>query len=612
MKEAAMRSTLALALLLGTVRLGDAQAAGDGWWHTDGNRIKDAAGNEVRFSGVNWHGMDSENRIPHGLWGGTNRTIEDHLDQMKAAGFNLIRLPFSTDIFAPGAKPRPEAIDPVRNADLIGPTCLEILDRLVAAAGARGIRIILDYHRLTGGAVSESGHWYDAEHPEARWIANWKTLAARYRTDPTVVGVDLFNEVHDGVTWEADGVNPAHNWRWAAKRCADEILAVNPNLLICVQGLDQYKGEGGWWGAVHLGVKDHPLTLSVPNRLVYQVHDYGPIVWDQPFHQVAAGFPASLPAHWDRQWGFLHAENIAPVWVGEWGSFLDPAKPKGDRELQWAETLRAYIQGKGLSWTWWCWTPESHDTGGVILDGYAGIHTTKTAFLAPVLYPGFGGSAPTSPPGQAPFGGAPRAIPGTIEAEDFDQGGEGVAYHDAEPANQGGQYRTSEGVDVEATAGGYNVGWLAAGEWLEYAVDVAAAGTYTVEVRVASATSGGAFHLALDGGALAPATPAPATGGWQTWQTLTLSGLTLPAGTHVLRLAVDSGPFNVDRLTFALAAAAPPPAAPSPTPGPAVVEASDDGGSGDARCGCGTAGGRLPWAGIAAGLLLLRGRGRRR
>ena len=606
-----MRSLLALAAVLCTVRLGYAQAVGDGWWHTDGNRIKDAAGNAVRFSGVNWHGMDSENRIPHGLWGGTNRTIEDHLDQMKAAGFTLIRLPFSTDILSPGAKPKPEAIDPVKNASLIGPTCLEILDRIVASAGARGIRIILDFHRLAGGAVSESGHWYDAEHPEAQWIAHWKTLAARYKTNPTVVGVDLFNEVHNGVTWEADGVNPAHNWRWAAKRCAEAILSVNPNLLVCVQGLDQYGGEGGWWGAVHLGVKDHPLTLSVPNRLVYQVHDYGPIVWDQPFHQVSAGFPGTLPAHWDRQWGFLHDQNIAPVWVGEWGSFLDPARPRGDRELQWAETLRAYIQGKGLSWTWWCWTPESHDTGGVILDGYAGLDPVKTSFLAPVRYPGFAPSSDgPAPAGQAPYPGAAHVLPGTIEAEDFDQGGEGVAYHDAEPANQGGQYRTAEGVDVETTAGGYNVGWLAAGEWLEYAVDVATAGTYTVDVRVASPSAGGGFRLELDGAALTPGTPTPATGGWQAWQTLTVPGLTLPAGAHVLRLAVDAGPFNVDRMTFALAAAAPPSS--TPAPAPTAVAASDDSGSGDSRCGCGTAGGRVPWAGLAAVLLLIGRRARRR
>ena len=87
-----------------------APAVGDGFWHTDGALIKDAAGNEVRFCGVNWHGMDSENLIPHGLWGQSNpanvHTIERHLDEMKANGFNLIRLAFSSEIFLPGQKPK--------------------------------------------------------------------------------------------------------------------------------------------------------------------------------------------------------------------------------------------------------------------------------------------------------------------------------------------------------------------------------------------------------------------------------------------------------------------------------------------------------------------------
>ncbi len=393
------------ALSLSLLCLAGAPAApGDGFWHTDGNRLKDAAGNLVRFSGVNWHGMDSENLLPHGLWGGTNRTIEAHLDEMKANGFNLIRLPFSSEIFLPGRKPLATAIDPVVNADLLPLTCLQLLDRLVASAGARGIRLILDYHRLKAGAASEGGHWYDADHTEAQWIANWKSLASRYAGNPTVVGVDLFNEVHAGVTWEADNVNVAHNWRWAAKRCANEILSVHPDLLICVQGLDAYKGEGGWWGAVHLGVKDHPLALNVANRLVYEIHDYGPIVWDQPFHQTA-DFPANLAGHWDRQWGFLHNDGIAPVWIGEWGSFLDASKPKGGRELQWFGALRDYIAAKQLSWTWWCWTPESHDTGGILKDDYSGVNSSKTTQLAAVTYPGFGASE-AAPSGDSGGGGS--------------------------------------------------------------------------------------------------------------------------------------------------------------------------------------------------------------
>ncbi len=401
-------------------------AVGDGFWRTDGNQIKDAAGNVVRFSGVNWHGMDSENLIPHGLWGQANparvHSIEDHLDEMKTCGFNLIRLAFSSEIFIPGQKPRQTAIDPTKNADLLNKTCLEILDRIVASAGARGIRIILDYHRLTGGGAAEDGHWYDGAHPETQWIANWKALATRYKNDPTVVGADLFNEVHGPVTWKADNVDVANNWRWAAKRCANEILAIHPNLLICVQGLHSYNGQGGWWGAVHLGLKDHPLTLNVANRLVYQVHDYGPVVWDQPFHQVANGFPNSLTAHWDTQWGFIHNDNLGPIWVGEWGSFLNQAQidhleneqggdqnydDRGQREINgWFPKLRDYIDAKNLSWTWWTWTPESRDTGGILNNDYS-VNTAKANLLNAVKYPAF---APSGPGVVPPTNSAPTAV----------------------------------------------------------------------------------------------------------------------------------------------------------------------------------------------------------
>src|SRR5205814_9184067 len=82
-----------------------APTVGDGYWHTSGNQILDAAGNQVRFSGVNFGGFESENYALHGTWGGIGRNWKSYLDQMKTLGFNLIRLPFSGDIFAPGRMP---------------------------------------------------------------------------------------------------------------------------------------------------------------------------------------------------------------------------------------------------------------------------------------------------------------------------------------------------------------------------------------------------------------------------------------------------------------------------------------------------------------------------
>ena len=78
-----------------------------------------------------------------------------------------------------------------------------------------------------------------------------------------------------------------------------------------------------------------------------------------------------------------------------------------------------------------------------------------------------------------------KALPGTIQAEDFDAGGNGSAYRDTTTGNTGGKYRSTD-VDIESCSeGGYDVGWMAAGEWLNYIVKPSAAGQYTAQIRVA-------------------------------------------------------------------------------------------------------------------------------
>ena len=147
-----------------------------------------------------------------------------------------------------------------------------------------------------------------------------------------------------------------------------------------------------------------------------------------------------------------------------------------------------------------------------------------------------------APPSPTPFAGSPAAIPGLIEAENFDEGGEAVAYHDLTTANTGGQYRQT-GVDIEATSdagGGFSLGFIAAGEWLRYSVSVAATGDYTLEARVASQGAGGTFHVEVDGADATGPLTVPATGGWQTWRTIAVGGIPLTAGSHVLRLVVDA------------------------------------------------------------------------
>jgi hypothetical protein len=144
------------------------------------------------------------------------------------------------------------------------------------------------------------------------------------------------------------------------------------------------------------------------------------------------------------------------------------------------------------------------------------------------------GPAPTD---QVPFPGRPATVPGTIKAGDFDQGGEGIAYHDSTAGNAySSAYRTTD-VDMYDDI----VVYPAAGEWLEYTIDVATAGTYALVAQVAAVEPGGTFHLELDGVDVTGSLAVPPTGGWAEWGSAIKSGVRFPAGRHVLRVAMDSG-----------------------------------------------------------------------
>ncbi|HEV8378952.1 MAG TPA: carbohydrate-binding protein [Tepidisphaeraceae bacterium] len=155
------------------------------------------------------------------------------------------------------------------------------------------------------------------------------------------------------------------------------------------------------------------------------------------------------------------------------------------------------------------------------------------------------GVKPPTTSSQTPFSSTPISLPGTIEAENFDNGGETVAYHDTTSTNDGKVGRSS-GVDLGTTDGGAGqyVGWTHSGEWLEYTVNIPTTGTYDLSARVASYSQGGSFHIEIDGANKSGTFTVPATGGWNTWTTLTKKGISLPSGQHVLRVAMDSQGAN--------------------------------------------------------------------
>jgi hypothetical protein len=165
----------------------------------------------------------------------------------------------------------------------------------------------------------------------------------------------------------------------------------------------------------------------------------------------------------------------------------------------------------------------------------------------------------STPPPSAAWGGTPVALPGRVQAENFDTAGAGVSYADADSGNRGGVYRPGD-VDIDVTndpnSAGYYVGWTRVGEWLGYTVNVTQTRTYAVAVRVANVGSGATFRILVDGVDRTGPVSLPDTGAWDSWQTITISGVPLTQGQRVIRIemltrnAENSGVGNFGYLQF--------------------------------------------------------------
>ncbi|GAB3823293.1 carbohydrate-binding protein [Hymenobacter jeollabukensis] len=215
------------------------------------------------------------------------------------------------------------------------------------------------------------------------------------------------------------------------------------------------------------------------------------------------------------------ASFAAPASIGLTASASDSDGSISKVEFYNGSTLLGTATTSPYSYTWTGVGAGNYSLSAKATDN-AGAVTTSAAVSVTVS------AAPTA-----------QAIPGKIEAESFS---------------------TQSGTQTEATTdtgGGVNVDWFETGDWLDYSVNVAAAGQYTVDFRVASANGGATLQLRNSGGTVLGSINVGNTGGWQNWQTLSTT-VTLPAGAQTLRLyAAASTGCNVNWLNFTAAAAAP-------------------------------------------------------
>jgi len=234
---------------------------------TSGRYIVDKKGERVKWSCVSWYGAYS---TTHAVGGLEVRKMDEIVDRIVELGFNCVRMMYSTQ----GWKTDPLIADDVvsANPELRGKRFQEVFDLTIEAMTNKGLMVIINNHNSKSGWCchysQDEGLWYVPEYPEEDWIASLVFLAERYRNNPMVVAIDLRNEVHDyqdtHLTW--GGGNEKTDWAAAAVRAGNEVLAVSPDVLIVVMAM--------CFGMDLRPMRDMPLKMTHPNRIVYQTHNY--------------------------------------------------------------------------------------------------------------------------------------------------------------------------------------------------------------------------------------------------------------------------------------------------------------------------------------------------
>ncbi|MBR7837747.1 RICIN domain-containing protein [Actinospica durhamensis] len=241
------------------------------------------------------------------------------------------------------------------------------------------------------------------------------------------------------------------------------------------------------------------------------------------------------------QYGNAQSGGLIQTYSGALPSGYDPMKIQSSIELGTGGDNTSLGEGEFF---------EAADVSGFP------SQATQSAVQANIVAAGYS----LTPAAEGPYGGAAPEVPGTVQAANYDTGGQGVGYNVSSVNGTADSYRT-DGVDLETTGdttgttgtgAGYDLGWTGGGQWTKYTVNAAGGGTYKVSLRVASpsgVTDG--LHIAnLAGTNLSGNINVPATGGWQDWTTVTAT-VTLPAGTQTLVLDQGNGGWNVHSMNFA-------------------------------------------------------------
>lgn len=331
-------------------------------------------GSAVVLHGVNWFGFETGIHVVHGLW---TRNWKDMITQIKALGFTAVRVPFCPTTLQ-GVTPG--GIDYGKNPDLVNLSSLAIMDKVLTEMDHQGLYILLDEHSPDCSTITDL--WYTPTYSESQWISDLQFVANRYKNLNNFVGIDLKNEPHGQATWNTG--NSAIDWKPAAERAGKAVLAVNPNLLIFVEGIQDNPtcsgNTGHFWGENLEPVNCVGIdTNAIPaNKLVFSPHVYGPDVYMQPYFSDPT-FPNNMSSIWDTHFGYL-AKKGQTVIPGEWGGKYGNGGLTQD--VTWQNALVNYFKTNHICNSfYWDLNPDSNDTGGVLQDDWTTPWSNKVTML---------------------------------------------------------------------------------------------------------------------------------------------------------------------------------------------------------------------------------------
>ncbi|HEX9721093.1 MAG TPA: cellulase family glycosylhydrolase, partial [Ramlibacter sp.] len=360
---------------------GPPAAAATAGYRTQSGQIYDAAGQEIQLRGISHFGFNADILQPQYLW---SMGWKEQIAQIKGLGFNAVRVPFVPDtLYVTTTVDKLSWVDPNKNADLLGKTPLQVLDLWMAEADRQGLYILLDFHSVAKARQYPTWFvdnpadfgitWNGQAYTEDHWVRDLKFVAQRYAALPHFIGIDPYNEPNGKVRWSAGDPNMTeakYYWKPAVEKAAAGILQSNPNLLIFVQGITanwdgvENSGVPMNWGENFQPQAYQPLNVAA-GKLVLSPHTYGPDVYVKSSFS-AANFPANLAADWDTLFGKFSTQ--VPVVVGEWGGRYGQGGV-GQADVTWQNAFVDYLLGKGIrSSFYWCYTPNSGDTGGILTD----------------------------------------------------------------------------------------------------------------------------------------------------------------------------------------------------------------------------------------------------